>query len=78
MQDGYREASENLNALRDKFPKLELIQKHTHQKGIIVDRQYAVIGSFNFLSNKNVARDETSLKIYSVNEILELKREFLD
>lgn len=76
MSEGYREALASLSALSKTYPKLELIQKHTHQKGIVVDDQYAIVGSFNFLSNLNVLRDETSLKVYEPGAIKKLSKEF--
>ena len=77
MKSGYSEALDSLTALSKIYPNLELIQKHTHQKGIVVDNQYAIVGSFNFLSNHKVARDESSIKIYESEAIAKLSKEFL-
>ena len=77
MKSGYTQSLGSLNALSKIYPNLEIIQKHTHQKGIIVDHQYAIIGSFNFLSNDKVARDESSVKIYDSKAIAELSKDFL-
>ena len=73
MAAGYREALNSLKAVTDKYSRLELIQKHTHQKGLVVDDQYAISGSFNFLSNKRVDRQESSTKIYGAKAIEQLK-----
>jgi hypothetical protein len=77
MAAGYREALSSLRALTDKYMLLKLIQKHTHQKGIVVDDQYAISGSFNFLSNKRVDRQESSMKIYGAKAIEQFKRDLL-
>ena len=77
MKAGYTEALGSLTALSKIYPNLELIQKHTHQKGIVVDQQYAIVVSFNFLSNDKVARDESSVKIYESEAIAKLSKEFL-
>ena len=77
MKVGYTQALGSLNALSKIYPNLQIIQKHTHQKGIIVDHQYAIVGSFNFLSNDKIARDESSIKIYDSKAIEKLSKEFL-
>lgn len=77
MAVGYREALNSLEALADNSTFLELIQKHTHQKGIVVDDQYAISGSFNFLSNKRVDRQESSTKIYGAKAIEQFKQDLL-
>jgi phosphatidylserine/phosphatidylglycerophosphate/cardiolipin synthase-like enzyme len=77
MKTGYDKAYLLLNSLSEEQKGLKLIQKHTHQKGIVVDKQYAVVGSFNFLSNEKVAREETSLKIYEADAIEKLIEEFV-
>lgn len=77
MLSGYKIAYGTLSRLADEFSNLELIKKHTHQKGIIVDDRYAIVGSFNFLSNKKIARDETSVKIFASAEIKKVKRSLL-
>ena len=77
MKTGYTEALGYLTTLSKIYPNLELIQKHTHQKGIVVDHQYAIVGSFNFLSNDKVVRDESSVKIYESEAISKLSKEFL-
>ena len=77
MKTGYTEALSSLTTLSKIYPNLELIQKHTHQKGIIVDQQYVIVGSFNFLSNDKVARAESSAKIYDSEVIAKLSKEFL-
>ena len=77
MREEYEEAVEALNSLAETHSELRLIQKHTHEKAIIVDRQYAIVGSFNFLSNKEVVRDETSLKISENKAVEKTRREFL-
>jgi hypothetical protein len=78
MQPGYKEALNNLTKLAEKYSNLQIIQKHTHQKGIVVDDRYAIMGSFNFLSNQNVTRKETSLKVYESKVISKVKRELLN
>jgi hypothetical protein len=77
MESGYQKALDSLVAIAGCSSHLELIQKHTHQKGIVVDEQYAISGSFNFLSNKNVNKQESSLKIYSPKAIKKFKRDLL-
>ena len=77
MKPGYNEGLSKLTKLSEKYSRLHLIQKHTHQKGIVVDDKYAITGSFNFLSNQNVARKETSLKVYEGKAISKVKRELL-
>ena len=77
MAAGYREALNSLEVLAGNSSFLELIQKHTHQKGIVVDDQYAICGGFNFLSNKRVDRQESSIKIYGARAIEEFRRDLL-
>ncbi|MDA8672876.1 phospholipase D-like domain-containing protein, partial [Gammaproteobacteria bacterium] len=77
MKEGYAEGFRSLEALSHQHPNLKLIQKHTHQKGIVVDTQYAIVGSFNFLSNQMVTRQETSSKLYDQRAIENFKRELL-
>jgi phosphatidylserine/phosphatidylglycerophosphate/cardiolipin synthase-like enzyme len=77
MKTGYENAYILLASLSEEQKGLKLIQKHTHQKGIVVDKQYAVVGSFNFLSNQTVAREETSLKVYEADAIEKLIEEFV-
>ena len=77
MKIGYDNAYTKLASLSEEQKGLRLIQKHTHQKGIVVDKQYAVIGSFNYLSNEKVAREETSLKVYEADAIEKLIEEFV-
>jgi len=77
MTAGYREALNSLEVLAGNSSFLELIQKHTHQKGIVVDDQYAISGSFNFLSNKRVDRQESSTKIYDASAIEQFRRDLL-
>lgn len=78
MIQGYREALNKLKNLSKKYQSLELIQKHTHQKGIVVDDRYAIVGSFNFLSNKKAERNETSIKNYDSNAIKKIRMGFLE
>ncbi len=77
MKPGYDIALNRLTLLSKKYPNLGLIQKHTHQKGIIVDHRYAITGSFNFLSNEKVAREETSFKVYEAEAIEKFRQEIL-
>ena len=77
MKPGYDIALNRLSLLSEKYPGLELIQKHTHQKGIVVDRRYAINGSFNFLSNEKVSREETSFKVYEVEAVEKFRQEIL-
>lgn len=77
MKTGYENAYIPLASLSEDQKGLKLIQKHTHQKGIVVDKQYAVVGSFNFLSNQKVTREETSLKVYEADAIEKLIEEFV-
>lgn len=77
MKRGYEEALSKLTKLAEKYSHLDLRLKHTHQKGIVVDDKYAIIGSFNFLSNKKVDRKETSFKVYESKAISKFKRELL-
>lgn len=77
MQPGYKEALSKLTNLSEKYTNFQLIQTHTHQKGIIVDDRYAISGSFNFLSNQKVDRKETSLKVFESKAISKFKRELL-
>lgn len=77
MNSGYKNATSELSRLVRKYPNLKLIEKHTHQKALIVDDLYAIVGSFNFLSNEKVARHETSMKIFEPDRIEEVKRQIL-
>ena len=77
MTQGYSESFQSLEALSKQHPNLKLVQKHTHQKGIVVDTQYAIVGSFNFLSNKKVSKQETSSKLYDQKAIETFKKELL-
>ena len=74
---GYSAALQLLENLYEKHRNLRLIQKHTHQKGMVVDQQYAIVGSFNFLCNDRVDKDETSAKVSDKASIDRLKKEFL-
>lgn len=74
---GYAQALKELRALNLRYSNLQLIRKHTHQKGLVVDQKYAVVGSFNFLSNQKSQRDETSAKVFEEDGINELRKEFL-
>ena len=76
MRDGFVQALSHLEALEGQYANLQLIQKHTHQKAIVVDNRYAIVGSFNFLMNDKVKNDETSLKIYEPDAIEKLRDEF--
>ena len=76
MRDGFVQALSHLEALEGQYANLQLIQKHTHQKAIVVDTRYAIVGSFNFLMNDKVKNDETSLKIYEPDAIEKLRDEF--
>lgn len=75
--NGFNTALKLLKSLSDRYPNLTLLQKHTHQKGIVVDDKYAIIGSFNFLSNSKIERAETSSKVSDEASIKGLKNEFL-
>lgn len=77
QKTGFKVALKLLDGLSSEYPNLRLLQKHTHQKGIVVDNQYALIGSFNFLSNYRVERAETSSKVSDEASIKGLKNEFL-
>lgn len=77
MKPGYKDALNKLTRLSEKYSHLNLIQTHTHQKGIVVDDRYAIAGSFNFLSNEKVTRKETSLKVYESKAINKVKRALL-
>lgn len=75
IKSRYEEALETLRNLKKKCPNLYLVSKSTHQKGIIVDRKYAIIGSFNFLSNKSAYRKETSLKTCDQKDIEKFRKD---
>ena len=49
------------------------IERQNHAKLIIVDNQYAIIGSTNFLNNKWFNNSDISLKIYDENTIKSFK-----
>lgn len=75
---GYEEALKRLLRLANEYPKLNLIKRYTHQKALIVDERYAIVGSFNFLSNLKAARDETSAKIFDRKAISEIRKTLLE
>lgn len=77
MALGYRNAIRELTTLAREYPDLKLIEKKTHQKALIVDDLYAIVGSFNFLSNEKATRHETSMKIFESDKIEEVKRQIL-
>ena len=77
QESSFSRALNLLESLSREYPNLKLIKKHTHQKGIVVDDKYAIIGSFNFLSNNRVERAETSSKVSDEASIKGLKSEFL-
>ena len=61
------------SVLEGQYANLQLIQKHTHQKAIVVDTRYAIAGSFNFPRMTRVKNDETSSKIYEPDAIEKLR-----
>ena len=77
MRDGFTQALPHIEAIEAQYANLQLIQKHTHQKGIVVDNRYAIVGSYNFLSNATAQRDEPSLQIYEPDAIQKLCDEFV-
>ena len=76
--DGYEVAFEKLTRLGREHPNLTLIKKYTHQKALVVDDQYAIVGSYNFLSNLKATRDETSTKIFDRKAISEIRKTLLE
>ena len=73
---GYSAALKMLEDLSAKHGNLRLIQKNTHQKGMVVDQQYAIVGSFNFLCNDSVNKEETSTKVSDSASIQRVRSEF--
>lgn len=51
-----------LKELKERFPNLLIKKFHNHTKLLIKDSDYMICGSFNWLSNNKVKRDELSFK----------------
>ncbi|MFA0164999.1 phospholipase D-like domain-containing protein [Vibrio breoganii] len=76
MYKGFKEADYALKQLASRYPKLELMNSKTHQKTIIVDRSYAIVGSYNFLMNATAERnEEASVKFHDQGTIQGLIKE---
>jgi phosphatidylserine/phosphatidylglycerophosphate/cardiolipin synthase-like enzyme len=76
------EADEALRSLHERskeFPgtlRLRLIPKGNHAKVVIKDLEYCIVGSYNFLSNKQNAKHELSVRIDSPEIVKEILRDF--
>lgn len=57
---------------RSRKGRLIIVQRPTHEKGLIVDKRYAIVGSFNWLANAHYRDRETSLKTHQRRVIVEL------
>ena len=73
----YEQTRRRLTALSERCTLQPLIQKQTHQKGIVVDEALAVFGSFGFLNNAQASRKETSAKLCEAGAIQEVCEEFM-
>lgn len=52
--------------------ELSIVQRATHEKCLIVDKRYAIIGSFNWLANAHYRDRETSLRTSQRRVVVEL------
>lgn len=69
-------AIEKLNSLTELYKdQFKIIKTPIHSKILIVDNQYCICGSFNWLSNGKLMpnNEETSLKSYDINFINKMK-----
>lgn len=51
------------------YSEFKIVYANTHQKGIVVDSEYAIVGSYNFLMNARSVKEESSIKVYDVDSI---------
>ncbi|ART62819.1 phospholipase D-like domain-containing protein [Kushneria marisflavi] len=52
--------------------RLTILQRPTHEKCLVVDKKYAIVGSFNWLANAHYRDRETSLKVHQRRVVVEL------
>ncbi|WP_299260562.1 phospholipase D-like domain-containing protein [uncultured Kushneria sp.] len=52
--------------------RLTIVKRATHEKCLIVDKRYAIVGSFNWLANAHYRDKETSLRTHQRNVVIEL------
>ncbi|WP_438764925.1 phospholipase D-like domain-containing protein [Kushneria sp. TE3] len=52
--------------------RLTIVQRATHEKCLIVDKRYAIVGSFNWLANAHYRDRETSLRTRQSRVVREL------
>ncbi|WP_445619880.1 phospholipase D-like domain-containing protein [Kushneria sp. Sum13] len=52
--------------------RLTIVQRATHEKCLIVDKRYAIVGSFNWLANAHYRDRETSLRTRERRVVVEL------
>ncbi|SPJ32855.1 phospholipase D-like domain-containing protein [Kushneria phyllosphaerae] len=52
--------------------RLTIVQRPTHEKCLVVDNRYAIVGSFNWLANAHYRDRETSLKVHQRRVVGEL------
>ncbi len=52
--------------------RLTLVDRKTHEKCLVVDKRYAIVGSFNWLANAHYRDRETSLRTRQRRVIIEL------
>ncbi|REC94862.1 phospholipase D-like domain-containing protein [Kushneria indalinina] len=67
-------ALERLKEIGDRSRKgrLTIVQRPTHKKCLIVDKRYAIVGSFNWLANAHYRDRETSLRTRQRRVVVEL------
>lgn len=52
--------------------RLTIVDRKSHEKCLIVDKRYAIVGSFNWLANAHYRDRETSLKVHQRHVVKEL------
>ena len=67
-------ALERLKEIGERSQKgqLTIVQRPTHEKCLVVDKKYAIVGSFNWLANAHYRDRETSLKVHQRRVMVEL------
>ncbi|WP_456269138.1 phospholipase D-like domain-containing protein [Kushneria sp. AK178] len=74
LSDTAIRALENLKKTGEQSRKgrLTIVQRATHEKCLIVDKKYAIVGSFNWLANAHYRDKETSIRTRQRRVVKEL------
>ena len=75
-----KESKDILNEFQkiNKEEDVKILFKANHSKIIVVDDKYALVGSYNWLSNNRAKNIERSLKTYDKNVIKDIKESIRD